>query len=41
MFETTVVESKKHPIGLQKFLTLPISIALHVVVITGAIVGAI
>ena len=29
MFESTVVESKKHKVGLQKFLTLPVSIALH------------
>src|SRR5438046_9221632 len=41
MFESTVVESKKHKIGLQKFLTLPVSIALHAIVITAVIVGAI
>ena len=32
MFETTVVESKKQKIGIQKYMTLPVSIALHVLV---------
>ena len=34
MFESTVVESKKHKVGLQRILTLPVSIALHVIVAT-------
>src|SRR5213596_430354 len=41
MFESTVVESKKHKVGLQRVLTLPVSIALHVIVITAVVVGAI
>ena len=41
MFETTVVESKKQKVGLQKYLTLPVSLGLHVIVIVGMIFGAI
>src|SRR5437870_7515929 len=41
MFESTVVESKKHKVGLQRILTLPVSIALHAIVITAIVVGAI
>jgi len=41
MFETTVVESKKHKIGLQKYLTLPVSIGLHVIVVGGVIFGTV
>ena len=41
MFETTVVESRKQKVGIQKFLTLPVSIALHVIVVAGMIVGAV
>src|ERR671939_2184142 len=41
MFESTVVESKKHKVGVQRLLTLPVSIALHVIVITAVVVGAI
>ena len=33
MFETTVVESKKHKVGVQRLLTLPVSIGLHLIVI--------
>ena len=35
MFETTVVESKKHKVGIQRYMTLPVSIALHVIVHSG------
>ena len=41
MFETTVVESRKQKFGLQKYMTLPVSIALHAIVIAGAIFGAV
>src|ERR1051325_7586762 len=41
MFETTVVESKKHKVGIQRLLTLPVSIALHVIVIAAVVIGAI
>src|SRR5712692_5161849 len=41
MFETTVIESKKRKVGIQKYLSLPVSIALHAVIIVAAIVGAI
>ncbi|MGZ5432688.1 MAG: hypothetical protein ACXWH7_07130, partial [Thermoanaerobaculia bacterium] len=41
MFETTVVESKKHKFGVQKYLTLPVSLGLHIVVVAGAIFGAV
>ena len=41
MFETTVVESKKHKVGIQRYLTLPVSIGLHVVIIVAVVVGAI
>ena len=41
MFESTVVESKKHKVGIQRILTLPVSIALHVIVIVAIVVGAI
>ena len=41
MFETTVVESKKQKFGIQKYLTLPVSLGLHVVVIVGMIFGAV
>ena len=41
MFETTVVESKKQKVGLQKYMTLPVSLGLHVVVIAGVIFGAV
>jgi len=38
MFETTVVESKKQKVGLQKYMTLPVSIGLHIVVIAAVLV---
>ena len=41
MFETTVVESKKHKVGIQRFMTLPVSIALHVVIVAAVVIGAI
>src|SRR5438067_7652885 len=41
MFESTVVESKKHKVGIQRYLTLPVSIALHVVIIAAVVIGAI
>ena len=41
MFETTVVESRKQKVGIQKYLTLPVSLGLHVVVIAGMIFGAV
>src|SRR5256885_13286286 len=41
MFETTVVESKKHKVGIQRFMTLPVSIALHAIVIAAVVIGAI
>ena len=41
MFETTVVESKKQKVGLQKYMTLPVSIGLHVVVIAAVLFGAV
>src|SRR5258706_15409989 len=41
MFETTVVESKKQKFGIQKYLTLPVSVGIHVVVVGGLVIGAI
>src|SRR5947209_17390087 len=41
MFETSVVESRKQKVGIQRFLTLPVSIALHVIVVVALIIGAI
>src|SRR5258708_34946277 len=41
MFETTVVESRKQKVGIQRIMTLPVSVALHVVVVVGLVVGAI
>ena len=41
MFETTVVESRKQKVGIQRVLTLPVSVALHVVVVVAVVVGAI
>src|ERR1043166_1362363 len=41
MFETTVCESKKHKVGIQRFMTLPVSIALHVVIVAAVVIGAI
>ena len=41
MFESTVVESKKQKVGIQRLLTLPVSVGLHVVVVVGLVVGAI
>src|SRR5436309_3834877 len=41
MFETTVVESKKHKVGLQRMMTLPVSIGLHAIVILAVVIGAI
>ena len=41
MFESTVVESKKTKVGLQRLLTLPVSVGLHVVVILAWVIGAI
>ncbi len=41
MFESSVIESKKRKIGIQKYMTLPVSIGLHVVVIVAAVVGTI
>src|SRR3954464_4488735 len=41
MFESTVVESKKQKVGLQRLMTLPVSVALHVVVVVAVVVGAI
>ncbi|MEA2346017.1 MAG: periplasmic protein TonB [Thermoanaerobaculia bacterium] len=40
MFESTVVESKKQKVGIQRLLTLPVSVALHVVVVVAVVVGA-
>src|SRR5437764_1164385 len=37
MFETTVVESKRQKIGIQRFMTLPVSIALHVIIIAAVV----
>jgi len=39
MFETVVVESKPHPIRKGKMATLPVSVALHALAITGVIVS--
>src|SRR3954471_5574224 len=41
MFETTVVESKKQKVGIQKYMTLPVSLALHAVVIAGIVFGTV
>ena len=41
MFETTVVESRRTKVGIEKYLTLPVSIGMHVVVILAVIVGTI
>jgi periplasmic protein TonB len=41
MFETTVVESRKQKVGIQRVLTLPVSVALPVVVVVAVVVGAI
>lgn len=41
MFETTVVESRKRKVGLQRALTLPVSIALHAIAIGGALFATI
>ena len=41
MFESTVVESRKQKVGIQRILTLPVSVALHVVVVVAVVVGAI
>src|SRR5947209_14121340 len=41
MFETTVIESRKRTVGVQRLLTLPVSIGLHVIVILAIIIGAI
>src|SRR6202022_2214328 len=41
MFESTVIESRKRKIGIQRLLTLPVSIALHVIVILAVVIGAI
>ncbi len=41
MFESTVIESKKRKIGIQRFMTLPVSIAVHVVVIAAILFGAV
>jgi len=39
MFETAVVESKLHPIRKGRVATLPVSVALHALAITGVIVS--
>jgi len=41
MFESTVVESRKQKFGIQKYLTLPVSIALHVIVVAGVVFGTV
>src|SRR5947207_4321022 len=41
MFESTVVESRKQKVGIQRIMTLPVSVALHVVVVIAVVVGAI
>ena len=41
MFETTVVESKLHPIRKGRYVTLPVSVALHVLAISGAIASSV
>ena len=41
MFESTVVESRKQKVGIQRVLTLPVSIGIHVVVVVAVVVGAI
>src|SRR5437660_8718785 len=41
MFESTVVESRNQKVGIQRILTLPVSVALHVVVVVAVVVGAI
>ena len=41
MFESSVVESKKQKTGIQKYMTLPVSLALHAIVIGGALFGAV
>ena len=41
MFESTVIESRKTKMGIQKFVTLPVSIGIHVAVIVAVVVGAI
>ena len=38
MFETTVVESRKRKVGILSWMTLPVSIGLHVVVILAIII---
>ncbi|MFA6955012.1 MAG: energy transducer TonB [Thermoanaerobaculia bacterium] len=39
MFETVVVESRPHPIRKGRVATLPVSVALHALAITGVIVS--
>ena len=41
MFESSVVESKKQKAGIQKYMTLPVSLALHAIVIGAALFGAV
>ncbi|HEX3111198.1 MAG TPA: hypothetical protein VHU41_18995, partial [Thermoanaerobaculia bacterium] len=41
MFETTVVESKKRKVGIQRYMTLPVSIALHAIVVGAVVFGAV
>src|SRR3954465_3002324 len=41
MFESTVVESRKQKVGIQRILTLPVSVAIHVVVVVAVVVGAV
>ena len=41
MFESSVIESRKQKFGIQKYMTLPVSIGLHIVVITAVVVGTI
>ena len=38
MFETTVVESRKQKVGIQRIMTLPVSVAIHVVVVVAVVV---
>src|SRR3954451_11306954 len=41
MFESTVVESRKQKVGIQRIMTLPVSVAIHVVVVVAVVVGGV
>ena len=41
MFESSVVESRKTKVGIQRLMTLPVSVGLHAVVILAFLIGTI